>query len=97
MRKSGIVTKPARKDVAKGIEVVQSKLKIKQNGKPSLFIFGTCRNTCREMSTYHYPKGSSSKNPKDIPLQKDDHTVDTVRYILCSVDKPGKKGHVYAA
>jgi len=97
MRKANILTKVARKDIAKGIEIVQSKLKIKENGKPSLFIFNTCKNTCREMATYHYPKGTSSKNPKDIPQQKDDHTVDGLRYILYSVEKPAKKGHVYAA
>lgn len=97
LRKVGIPTKSARKDVAKGIEVVQSKLKIKPNGKPSLFIFKTCRNTCREMAIYHYPKGTRSTNPKDIPQQKDDHTVDALRYVIYSVEKPSVKGHVYAA
>ena len=97
MKKAGIPTKAARKDVARGIELVQSKLKVKENGKPSLFIFRTCRNTCREIPVYHYPKGTSTKNPKDIPVQKDDHTIDCVRYGLYSVEKPYKKGHVYAA
>ncbi|KKN20054.1 hypothetical protein LCGC14_0939480 [marine sediment metagenome] len=97
LRNSGIITKPARKDVAKGIELVQSKLKVKQNGKPSLFLFNTCRNTCREMTTYHYPTGSKSRNPADIPQQKDDHTVDVVRYVLYSVERPGKRGHILAA
>lgn len=97
LRRAGIVTKPARKNVARGIELVQSKLKVKKNGKPSLFVFSTCRNTCREFAIYHYPKGSSSKDPKDLPAQKDDHTVDTARYIMYSVDRPGKKGKIYAA
>ncbi|KKN28932.1 hypothetical protein LCGC14_0849300 [marine sediment metagenome] len=97
LRKEGIITKSARKDIARGIEVVQMKLKVKPNGKPSLFIFNTCSNTCREIATYHYPKGSSSKNPKDVPTQKNDHTVDVIRYILYSVDKPVKKGSVYVA
>lgn len=97
LRKAGISTKPARKDVARGIELVQSKLKIKGDGKPSLFIFNTCRNTCREMASYHYPDGSSSKNPKDIPVQKNDHTVDGLRYCLYSVARPMRKGKVHAA
>lgn len=97
LRKAGIANKPARKDIAKGIEVVQSKLKVKENGKPSLYIFRECRNTCREMAAYAYPTGSSQKNPKDTPVQKNDHTVDALRYGIYSVEKPGKKGYIYAA
>jgi len=97
LRKTNIPTMAARKDVAKGIEAVQSKLKTKQNGKPSLFIFRTCRNTCREMSSYSYPTGSKSRNPKDIPMQKNDHTCDALRYVIYSTDVPVRKGHVYAA
>lgn len=97
MRKAGIPTKSARKDIARGIELVQSKLKTKENGKPSLFIFKTCRNTCREVSTYRYPKGTSTRNPKDTPIQKNDHTIDSLRYALYSVDGKFKKGRICAA
>lgn len=97
MKKAGIPTKTARKDIARGIELVQSKLKVKGNGKPSLYIFKGCRNTCRELPTYRYPKGSSSRNPMDIPQQKNDHTVDVVRYVLYSVEKPKRKGRILAA
>ena len=94
LRKAGIPTLLARKEVARGIETVQSKLKIKANGKPSLSIFNTCKNTCREFVTYRYPTGSSSRNPKDIPEQKNDHTLDAIRYGIHSTEKPPKKGHV---
>lgn len=97
MKKEGIKTRTARKDVARGIELVQAKLKVKENGKPSLVIFKSCRNTCREVPAYHYPKGSSHKNPKDIPEQKNDHTIDALRYGLNSVDGSQRKGSVYAA
>ncbi len=97
LSKAGIHNRAARKDVAKGIEMVQSKLKVKANGKPSLFVFRSCRNTCREFATYHYPQGTNTKNPKDIPVQKNDHTIDALRYGIYSVEKPVKKGHVYAA
>ncbi len=97
LKKAGIITSPAQKDIAKGIEAVQSKLKLKQNGKPSLFIFNDCKNTCREFSIYHYPTGTKSKNPADVPVQKNDHTVDDVRYVIYSEQKPMKKGSVCAA
>ncbi len=97
MRKAGLPTRAARKDIAKGIEHVQTKLKIKKNGKPSLFVFRTCRNTCREFAGYTYPTGTRTKNPADVPLAKNDHTLDTLRYIMYTTDKPGKKGSVLAA
>lgn len=97
LRKAGIPTVIARKDVARGIELVQSKLKTKTNGKPSLHIFSNCSNTCREMAMYKYPQGSSVKNPADVPLAKDDHTPDALRYILFTVLRPRTKGSVVAA
>jgi len=97
MRKAGIKTRAAKKDIARGIELVQSKLKVKENGKPSLVIFKTCRNTCREIPTYHYPKGSNTKDPKDIPVQKNDHTIDALRYGLNTVDSKFRRSHVHAA
>ncbi len=97
LRKAGIPTFAARKDVARGIELVQGKLKIKANNKPSLSVFNVCPNTAREFAMYRYPKGSVSKNPADVPLPKDDHTLDTLRYILFTVLRPRAKGSVVAA
>jgi len=97
MRKAGIRTVSAKKDVARGIELMQGKFKVKGDGKPSLFIFRTCRNTCREIAIYHYPKGTSSHDPKDTPVQKDDHTVDALRYAIYTVDGVFRKGHIYVA
>jgi len=74
LRKAGIATEPARKDIAKGIELVQSKLKVKANGKPSLFFFDVCRHTTREMAAYRYPEGTNTRDPKDVPVKKNDHT-----------------------
>ncbi len=97
LRDAGIKTMSARKDIAKGIELVQMRLKVKRNKKPSLTIFSDCRHTCREFSAYHYPKGSTNKNPADVPVAKDDHTLDVIRYIIYTTERPRKKGSVCAA
>ncbi len=97
MRTAGISTITARKDIARGIETVQSKFKIKENGVPSLFIFKTCRNTTKEVAIYRYPKGTSANNPRDIPVQKDDHTVDALRYAIYTTDGKFKKGSICAS
>lgn len=97
LRNAGIITRVARNEINPGVELVQSRFKVKEDGKPSLFIFRPCRNTSREIASYHYPKGTNTKNPSDIPVQKDDHTVDALRYGLYTVDGKFKKGSVYAA
>jgi hypothetical protein len=97
MRKAGIKTRAAKKEIARGIEFVQSKFKIKDNGKPSLFIHDTCKYTSREVGAYRYPKGKTGKNPADIPVQKDDHTVDALRYGIYTTDGGFKRGKVHAA
>lgn len=97
LRQAGIKTRIARKDIQPSIEVMQSKFKVKENGKPSLYIFKNCKNTTREIAGYHYPKGTSTNNPKDVPVQKNDHTVDVLRYILYNEEGKFKKGSVYAS
>ncbi len=97
MRVAGIPTLLARKNIFSGIETVQKKLKVKGNGKPSLFIFDNCKNTIREMAIYHHPEQKlRGANVRDGPVKKDDHTCDTLRYVLESVEHT-VKGSVYVA
>lgn len=86
LRKLGIPSLPAKKDVHLGIEAVQAALKVQGDGRPRLFIFNTCKATSREMPGYKWREGTDTKDPKDEPLKVDDHTVDCVRYILYAVD-----------
>jgi len=99
LKRGGIPAKGARKNpgsLSRGIELVQSKLKIKLNGKPSLYIFNNCKHTAKEMAMYHYPEGTSSKDPANVPVAKNDHTLDALRYILYTVLRPRRKGRVAA-
>lgn len=97
LKDAGIKTRLARKDRWPSIELMQSKFKVKADGKPSLKIFRTCRNLLRELPAYHYPKGTNTKNPSDDPVKKNDHCIDALRYAIYNVDGKFKKGHVYAA
>lgn len=97
MRKAGIRTRAARNDIDRGIECVQSRFKVKGDGKPSLKIFRTCRNTLREIPGYHYAKGTNTKNPADVPVKKNDHTIDALRYALYTIDGKFKRGRAIVA
>jgi len=46
---------------------------------------------------YQYPKGSALRDANDLPMAKDDHTLDAARYIMYTVCRPRKKGTVVAA
>ncbi|MBE7075718.1 MAG: hypothetical protein E7375_01445 [Clostridiales bacterium] len=62
------------KDLFSGISVVKSYLK-NAEGKSKLFIFKTCTNLIREIKNYWWGDG-------DVPLKKDDHSLDELRYYL---------------
>jgi len=96
LRNAGIKAIGARKDVDRGIELVQSKFKVKRNGKPSLYIFNTCRNTAREHAMYQHSQSTATRESNNAVLKKDDHTCDALRYVLYSVERPRKKGSVLA-
>ena len=42
-------------------------------------------------------EGTSSKEPADHPVKKNDHALDALRYVIYTVERPRRKGHVLAA
>ena len=88
----GIKTMPAKKDILLGIEAVQATLKVQGNGKARLQIFDTCPRTRKEMGGLRWPEGTEAKDAQEIPVQKDDHTTDCVRYGIYGVEHKGYFG-----
>lgn len=78
----GILVNPkVNKDLFSGISVVKRYLK-DGNGQPHLFIFKTCVNLIKELKSYWWGK-------EDVPIKKDDHALDEMRYYLMT--KPVSK------
>lgn len=72
---NGIVVNPkVNKDLFSGISVVKSYLKT-ADGRSRLFIFKNCINLIREIKNYWW-------GDDDVPLKKDDHCLDELRYYL---------------
>jgi phage terminase large subunit-like protein len=94
LQKEGITTIPARKDIIIGIEIVQKALKHSpaktENGnffpekRPQVFISDRCVNTIREFSLYAYPDETEKHTGGDLPIDKFNHGLDCVRYLLAS-------------
>lgn len=57
-----------------GINTVKRYLK-DANGKAHLFIFKNCTNLIREIKSYWW-------GDNDLPIKKDDHCLDEMRYYL---------------
>ena len=68
------------KDVFSGIERVKSYLN-RENGLPDLYIFSGCVNMIREFKSYFWGSG-------DMPVKRDDHAMDELRYFLMSRPQP---------
>lgn len=89
LESAGVPTMPARKDVMPGIELIQALLTCRPERKhpfnpgvgcPRLFFAERCVNGLKEMFTLSWPDSSETRDPKDEPINKDDHFPDTVRY-----------------
>ena len=71
-------------NVGAGIVRVQNMFDSKK-----LFITERCERTLKELEEYRYdkfasPKMAQRRNPKDIPLKKNDHCMDALRYGVMS-------------
>ncbi len=74
---NGILTNAkVNKDLFSGISRVKSYLR-DAGGKAKLFIFKNCVNLIRELKGYFWGDG-------DIPVKKDDHALDELRYYIMS-------------
>ena len=69
-----LVNPKVNKDMFSGINVVKRFLKDGE-GKPHLFIFKNCVNLISELKSYWWGDG-------DLPIKKDDHCLDEMRYYL---------------
>lgn len=74
---NGILVNPnVNKDLFSGINRVKSYFKNSQ-GESKLFIFKNCVNLIREIKGYFWGK-------EDIPVKRDDHSLDELRYYIMS-------------
>lgn len=85
----GIPVTPADNAVNLGIQKVKSRLQVKGDGRPQLFIFDNCVHLLKEMETYKWrvTKGQTTEEP----LKENDHAVDALRYGVSFFDRGSPK------
>lgn len=102
LRKYGIFTQPAYKDVQTGIQYVQERLKLRPpDRKPGLYILENSLSGLDEtLKSYHKPTNiveefplyvwdlvkRDETKPKEVPIKEHDHALDALRYMVAYVD-----------
>lgn len=87
---NGILTVAAKKDIRSGISAVKARLRKAGDGRPRLFIHESCINTITEFSEYSWPAGQDGKSAKEVPVDANNHAMDTVRYMVMELDNPSR-------
>lgn len=80
MRRKGINLREVKKgkdSITHGIGTVRELFK--QN---RLFIHTSCVNLIGELESYSYADANNERNPSEKPLDKDNHAIDALRYIV---------------
>ncbi len=88
MNSAGLYTLSAKYDILPGINAVSEKMKIPKDGTPSLLIDPKCKNLIYELENYRYTEGQKNNGAAaEMPVKKDDHAVDALRYAIYSMKK----------
>lgn len=88
MNNEGLYTVAAKNDILPGISAVSEKLKVKEDGRPSLFIDKKCKNLIHELENYKYAeKDGKNGAHTEMPVKEDDHACDALRYAVYSMKK----------
>jgi hypothetical protein len=77
-RRQGVVFNKGDHARMAGKMQVHERLRFDENGLPMMYIFNTCKNWIRTVSTLPY----SQKKPEDVDSDAEDHDYDATRYFL---------------
>jgi PBSX family phage terminase large subunit len=105
-RHLGMSTVAAKKDVTTGLEVVQARLRVADDGLPRVFILRDAlverdqslidsgKPTCskEEVTGYVWAKGLDGRPVKEEPQKENDHGMDAARYMVAERDLGGRPG-----
>lgn len=92
LRENGIITRPAKKDVGRGIKAVKERLKLAGDGRPRLIFLRKCMATLGEVQDYVWAPPTEGRNAKEEPVKDRDHAMDALRYLVMQLDHASGSG-----
>ena len=84
-REHDIPTVKGNKSVRAGINAVAERLRPMADGRPSLFIHDNCKHLIGEFESYVWASSKTKANLPDMPLKKNDHALDALRYLIMAL------------
>jgi hypothetical protein len=84
MMEQQVITRSARNDVRGGIELVRRRLLKRGDDTPGLLISAACGGLVSEFESYTWQE--SSRPGEKVPLKRDDHALDALRYLCSALD-----------
>lgn len=101
LNQCGIATKPAYKLIEPGIQAVAGRLKVQPDKMARLYFLRSALlerdraleeqklpiGTVEEFDAYLWPKGQDGKPVKEVPIDKDNHGMDAMRYAAAYIDR----------
>lgn len=83
----GISTVMANKAISAGINCVMERLLPQADGLPALYVHDNCTPVIRELEGYQWAdRESKNLGQPNVPVKKNDHAMDTVRYLSMYLD-----------
>ena len=86
MRRHGVQTIRAQKDVLTGIQKVTARLVAAGDGRPRLQVTSNCKNLIHEFGLYQWQPSRDGRNDKEEPVKENDHAMDALRYMVMQLD-----------
>lgn len=83
MKANGLPVQPADNEVMPGVQFIKARLVVQGDGRPRLTISPSCANTISEFESYAWHE----KSRKDQPEKINDHAMDALRYVVCSLNR----------
>lgn len=104
--KAGLVAEKATNAIAPGINQVQARLKIADDGRPRLYVYEyalqdrdekreEAHEPCcleQEIDGYAWPVSKDGTPVKEVPVKLNDHSCDVLRYMCQYLAEPKKGG-----
>jgi phage terminase large subunit len=99
LHRHGVKTVPAQKDIDAGLDAVRSRIRVRPNGRPGLYVLRSAlverdrrleqsrrpTSTRDEFDAYVWATRRDGA-VRDMPMDRDNHGMDALRYVVMGVD-----------
>ncbi|WP_138755794.1 terminase large subunit domain-containing protein [Paenibacillus sinopodophylli] len=94
-QKYELPVRAADNTIGPGIKEVSSLYKVKGDGRPNLYVNGSCLNEIKETENYKWKERKKDGQQLEEPEDKNNHTQDSKRYALYNERKADGNGYSF--